>query len=155
MKLDQTNIKILQAIQKDGSLSQRELAQQVNMSPNACWNRVQNLKDQKIILGQSVRLDRNKLGLALVVFVMIRTRHHSSDWLKTFRSHVSNIPEVIDFFRIGGDYDYLLKVVTRDMASYDDVYQRLIARVELDSITSYFAMEAIAEQRPLPIEAND
>jgi len=155
MKLDQTNIKILQAIQKDGSLSQRELAQQVNMSPNACWNRVQNLKDQKIILGQSARLDRNKLGLALVVFVMIRTRHHSSDWLKTFRSHVTTIPEVIDFFRIGGDYDYLLKVVTRDMASYDDVYQRLIARVELDSITSYFAMEAIAEQRPLPIEAND
>jgi len=152
MKLDQTNIKILQAIQKDGSLSQRELAHQVNMSPNACWNRVQNLKDQKIILGQSVRLDRNKLGLGLVVFVMIRTRHHSSDWLKAFRTHVATIPEVIDFFRIGGDYDYLLKVVTHDMSSYDDVYQRLIARVELDSITSYFAMEAIEEQRPLPIE---
>ncbi len=151
MKLDQTNIKILQAIQKDGSLSQRELAQQVNMSPNACWNRVQNLKDQEIILGQSVRLDRNKLGLGLVVFVMIRTRHHSSDWLKAFRTHVATIPEVIDFFRIGGDYDYLLKVVTCDMSSYDDVYQRLIAKVELDSITSYFAMEAIEEQRPLPI----
>ncbi|VAW16909.1 Transcriptional regulator, AsnC family [hydrothermal vent metagenome] len=155
MKLDQTNVKILQAIQKDGSLSQRELAQQVNMSPNACWNRVQNLKDQKIIVGQSVRLDRNKLGLGLVVFVMIRTRHHSSDWLKAFRTHVATIPEVIDFFRIGGDYDYLLKVVTRDMRSYDDVYQRLIARVELDSITSYFAMEAIEEQRPLPVEIID
>jgi len=155
MKLDQTNRKILQAIQNDASLSQRELAQKVNLSPNACWNRVQNLKDQKIILGQSVRLNRNALGLGLVVFVMIRTRHHSSEWLATFRSHVANIPEVIDFFRIGGDYDYLLKVVTRDMHSYDDVYQRLIAKVELDSITSYFAMEAIKEQRPLPVDIMD
>ena len=155
MKLDQTNIKILRALQKDGSLSQRELAQRVNLSPNACWNRIQNLKDHNIILGQSIRLNRNQLGLRLVVFVMIRTRHHSSEWLKTFRSHVAGIPEVIDFFRIGGDYDYLLKVVTRDMQSYDDVYQRLIAKVELDSITSYFTMEAIEEQRPLPIEIMD
>ncbi len=155
MKLDQANRKILAAIQEDGSLSQRQLAERVHLSPNACWNRVQNLKDLGIIVGRSVRLDRNRLGLGLVVFVMIRTRHHSSEWLNTFRSHVATIPEVIDFFRIGGDYDYLLKVVTRDMQSYDDVYQRLIARVELDSITSYFAMEAIEEQRPLPVQVMD
>ncbi|MCK4861281.1 MAG: Lrp/AsnC ligand binding domain-containing protein, partial [Rhodobacteraceae bacterium] len=86
-----------------------------------------------------------------VVFVMLRTRHHSVGWLKSFRNHVSTIPEVIDFFRIGGDYDYMLKVVTEDMASYDRVYQRLISKVELDSVTSYFAMEAIEEQRPLPL----
>ena len=153
MKLDQFNQKILQAIQQDGSLSQRELAEKVNLSANACWNRVQNLRQQGIILGQSVRLDRRALGLDLVVFVMVRTRHHSAQWLKTFRTHVCKIPEVIDFFRIGGDYDYLLKVVTKDMQSYDQVYQRLIAEVELDSITSYFAMEAIEEQRPLPIHA--
>ncbi|WP_346911977.1 Lrp/AsnC ligand binding domain-containing protein, partial [uncultured Roseibium sp.] len=70
----------------------------------------------------------------------------------TFRRHVSSIPEVIDFFRIGGDYDYLLKVVSKDMTAYDGVYQRLIAGVELDSVTSYFAMEAIEEQRPLPVK---
>jgi len=153
MKLDRFNRNILQAIQLDGSLSQRELAKKVNLSANACWNRVQNLKQQDIILGQSVRLNRKAIGLGLVVFVMVRTRHHSADWLKSFRAHVCKIPEVIDFFRIGGDYDYLLKVVTQDMQSYDDVYQRLISEVELDSITSYFAMEAIEEQRPLPIHA--
>ncbi len=151
MKLDQTNRKILEAIQDNGSLSQRELAKKVNLSANACWNRVQALKQSGVILGQSARLDRKALGLGLVVFVMVRTRHHSVDWLKAFRAHVSRIPQVIDFFRIGGDYDYLLKVVTADMESYDQVYQRLISEVELDSITSYFAMEAIEEQRPLPI----
>jgi len=86
-----------------------------------------------------------------VVFVMIKTRHHSGDWLKMFRQHVADIPEVVDFFRIGGEYDYLLKVVTKDMTTYDGVYQRLIKGVELDSVTSNFAMESIVEQRPLPV----
>jgi len=152
MKLDQTNRRILNAIQAEGALSQRQLAEQVNLSANACWNRVQAMKRSGLIQGQQVRLDRKALGLGLVVFVMVRTRHHSADWLKAFRAHVSAIPEVIDFFRIGGDYDYLLKVVTKDMQTYDQVYQRLISEVELDSITSYFAMEAIEEQRPLPVK---
>ena len=149
--IDRFNAAILRLLQRDGTLTQRALAELVNLSPNACWNRVQSLKKAGVITGQTTRLDREKLGLDLVVFVMVRTRHHSLDWLKRFRAHVSTIPEVIDFFRIGGDYDYLLKVVTRDMANYDAVYQRLIAGVELDSVTSYFAMEAIEEQRPLPI----
>lgn len=151
MKIDQYNLDILRAIQSDNSLAQRELAEKVNLSPNACWHRVQNLKDQGVIIGQTVKLDRKKLDLGLVVFVMLRTRHHSVDWLDEFRRHVSTIPEVIDFYRIGGDYDYFLKIVTRDIESYDTVYQRLISKVELDSVTSYFAMEAIEEQRPLPI----
>ena len=151
MKLDQYNLDILRAIQNDNSLAQRELAERVNLSPNACWHRVQNLKDQGIIIGQTVKLNRKKLDLGLVVFVMLRTRHHSVNWLDEFRQHVSTIPEVIDFYRIGGDYDYFLKIVTRNIESYDTVYQRLISKVELDSVTSYFAMEAIEEQRPLPI----
>jgi len=151
MKIDQFNSLILRAIQRDGQLSQRELAKHVGLSANACWHRVQNLKKQGVIIGEMVRLDRRKLDLGLTVFVMLRTRQHSVEWLEVFRKHVSMIPEVIDFFRIGGDYDYLLKVVTRDMESYDDVYQRLISKVEIDRVTSYFAMETIEEQRPLPI----
>lgn len=152
--IDYFNKAILTALQSDAALTQRELAEKVSLSPNACWNRVQALKKKGILTGQTVCIDRTKLNLDLVVFVMIRTRFHSSEWLALFRDHVRSIPEVIDFFRIGGDYDYLLKVVTRDMASYDLVYQRLISRVELDSVTSYFAMEAIEEQRPLPIDAD-
>ena len=142
---------ILSALQADASLSQRDLAEKVGLSQNACWRRLKALRQAGIIKSTSAILDREQLGLGLVVFVMIRTRHHSADWLKTFRRHVSTLPEVIDFFRIGGDYDYMLKVVTSDMASYDGVYQRLIARVDLDSVTSYFAMEAIEEQRPIPL----
>ena len=148
---DHIDRRILAALQSDASLSQRDLAERIGLSQNACWRRLKALREAGIIKGTTARLDREKLGLDLVVFVMIRTRHHSAEWLKTFRHHVSTLPEVIDFFRIGGDYDYMLKVVTKDMASYDKVYQRLIEKVELDSVTSYFAMEAIEEQRPIPL----
>lgn len=142
---------LLAELQRDATLSQRELAERVGLSQNACWRRLKNLQDSGLLRGSAARIDREKLGLSLVVFVMLRTRHHSAEWLQTFRRHVLTIPEVIDFHRIGGDYDYQLKVVTRDMISYDKVYQRLIEKVELDSVTSYFAMEAIAENRPLPL----
>ncbi len=149
MKIDEYNTRILKELQADAGLSQRELSERVNLSPNACWNRVRNLRLDGVITGETVRIDRRKLGLGLVVFVMVRTRHHSAEWFETFKRHVEAIPEVMDFFRIGGDYDYFLKVVTRDMESYDDVYQRLISGVELDNVTSYFAMETIVEQRAL------
>jgi len=150
-KIDENNIKILKALQMDASISQKQLSEYVNLSQNACWHRLQNLKKEKIIQGQTIRMDRKKLGLGLVVFVMVKTRHHSANWLEKFRTHIRNIPEVIDFFRIGGDYDYLLKIVTRDIHTYDGIYQRLISKIELSAVTSYFAMEAIEEQRPLPI----
>jgi Lrp/AsnC family transcriptional regulator len=145
------DLQILRALQRDASLSQRELADEVGLSQNACWRRLKSLNDRNILQGSTMRLDRAQLGLDLVVFVMLRTRHHSAEWLTTFRRHVMTIPEVVDFHRIGGDYDYQLKVVTQDMGSYDQVYQRLISGVELDSVTSYFAMETIAEARPLPL----
>ena len=151
IKIDQFDHAILRLLQNDASLSQRELAEKVNLSQNACWRRINNLREAGLIENQTMRLNRRLLGLGLVVFVMLKTRHHSAQWLEAFRAHVSTIPEVIDFYRIGGDYDYFLKVVTQDMDSYDSVYQRLIAKVELDSVTSYFAMEAILEQRPLPV----
>ncbi|MCT8998821.1 Lrp/AsnC family transcriptional regulator [Chelativorans intermedius] len=150
-EVDQIDRRILRALQRDAGLSQRDLAEKVGLSQNACWRRLRALEDHGIIRGRTLQLDRGKLGLGLVVFVLVKTRHHSAAWLQTFRQHVSGIPEVVDFFRIGGDYDYMLRIVTTDMASYDSVYQRLIQKVELESVTSYFAMEAIEERRPLPI----
>lgn len=149
--VDQIDRLILRELQQDATLSQRELADRVGLSQNACWRRLKALNEEGVLIGSTARIAREKLGLSLVVFVMLRTRHHSAEWLQAFRRHVLTIPEVVDFHRIGGDYDYQLKVVTEDMASYDKVYQRLIEKVELDSVTSYFAMEAIAEGRPLPL----
>ncbi|MBS9721243.1 Lrp/AsnC family transcriptional regulator [Tianweitania sp. BSSL-BM11] len=149
--LDQIDAHILRELQRDANQSQRDLAERIGLSQNATWRRVKILEERGIIKGHSARIAREEVGLGLVVFAMIRTRNHSADWLKRFRAHVGAIPDVIDFYRIGGDYDYLLKIVTRDMNSYDQVYQRLIDKLELETVTSYFAMEAIAENRPLMI----
>ncbi len=148
--LDNLDKAILRALQRDASLSQRELAEKVGLSQNSCWRRLTKLRQIGVITGQTIRLDPQAVGLGLTVFVMLRTRHHSADWLDAFRRSVLAIENVIDFFRIAGDYDYMLKIVARDMNDFDRIYQRLIRDFELESVTSYITMEAIADGRDLP-----
>lgn len=150
-KFDKIDRAILRELQKDSRLSQRELADAIGLSQNACWRRLKSLYESGIIERHTVRLDPHQIGLNLTVFVMIRTRHHSKDWLKTFRTEVTAIDNVIDFYRIAGDYDYMLKVMVEDMNAFDRVYQRLIEKIDLDAVTSYMTMEAIADARDLPV----
>ena len=148
--LDSIDKSILRALQHDASLSQRDLAEKVGLSQNSCWRRLTRLRESGVIAGQTVRLDMKAIGLGLTVFVMVRTRHHSADWLDRFRKSVLAIDNVIDFFRIAGDYDYMIKIVAQDMNDFDRIYQKLIQKTELESVTSYIAMEAIADGRNLP-----
>ena len=152
ISLDHLDIKILREMQRDASQSQRELADRVGLSQNACWRRLKSLTESGLILGQTVRLDTKALGLDVTVFVLVRTRSHSRKWLEDFRTLISAIPEVIDFHRLAGDYDYMLKIIARDIAAFDRVYRRIIDKVELDTVTSYFSMEVIENQRALPLE---
>ena len=149
--LEHFDCRILEELQRDSAQSQRVLAEKIGLSQNACWRRLKALEASGAIRKRTVVIDRERLGGGFVVFSLIKTRHHSADWLRRFRQHVSTIPEVIDFFRIGGEYDYLMKIIASDMAGYDKVYKRLIENVELETVTSYFAMEAIEEQRPVPL----
>lgn len=150
-KMDHIDRRILRALQKNSAQSQRELAEEVGLSQNACWRRLKALEESGLITGHTIRLDAKRVGLGLTVFVMIRTRHHSAEWLETFRREVQAIPNVIDFYRIAGDYDYMLKVVAEDMNDFDRVYQRMIGKVELETVTSYITMEAIVNARDLPV----
>ena len=151
VNLDDFDRRILRALQRDGTRSQRDLAEAVGLSQSACWRRLKSLEESGLITGHTIRLDPRRVGLELTIFMMVRTRQHSSKWLATFRKEVSAIPNVIDFFRIAGDYDYMLKVVAADMNDFDRVYQRIIAKVELESVTSYVTMEAILSGRDLPV----
>lgn len=148
--LDSLDKSILRALQRDASMSQRDLAEKVGLSQNSCWRRLTRLRQDGVITGQAVRLDMQKIGLNLTAFAMVRTRHHSADWLKQFRKSVLEIENVIDFFRIAGDYDYMIKIVVQDMNDFDRVYQDLISRTELETVTSYIAMETIADSRDVP-----
>lgn len=146
--IDDIDRRLLTLLQRDASLSQRELAEKVGLSQNACWRRLQRLQASGVLTGTRAGVDLSRLGLDLTVFVMIRTRHHSRDWVQAFARYVGNLPEVIDCYRIGGDWDYMLKVVTRGMAGYDAFYQRLITGFDFDTVTGLFSMEGILENRP-------
>jgi Lrp/AsnC family transcriptional regulator len=148
VKFDTFDLKLLAELQHDGSLSQRDLAERVGLSQNACWRRLQRLTTEGLIKGTSTQIDLAALGLDLTVLVMIRTRHHSNEWADRFRKHVEKLPEVIDFHRIGGEWDYMIKVLTTGMAGYDKFYQRLITNFDLDRVSGLFSMEAIIENRP-------
>lgn len=149
--LDAIDAAILRVLQRDATLSQRDVAERVGLSQNACWRRIARLKEAGVIQGQALRLDPGRIGLGLTVFVMVRTRDHSPEWLARFRRTVLGIGNVIDMFRIAGDYDYMLKIVARDMNDFDGIYQRLIAGAALETVTSCIAMEAIADGRDLPV----
>ena len=136
-----------------GRISQRDLADRVGLSQNACWRRLNRLNGSGLIKASRTEIALAELGFDLTVFVMIRTRHHSKDWADMFRKHVESLPQVRDFYRIGGDWDYLVRVVTRGMADYDRFYQRLITDVDLATVTGFFAMESIIENRPVDLQA--
>ncbi|MGR3713970.1 MAG: Lrp/AsnC family transcriptional regulator [Shimia sp.] len=150
-QIDTIDRRILDFLQRDASLSQRALADRVGLSQNALWRRLKRLEDSGVLQGTHMRIDAQTLGLDLTVFVMVRTRNHSMDWADGFRKHVALIPQVIEMHRIGGDWDYMLKIVTTGMSGYDAVYRRLTTGFELDTVTGYFAMETMLDARPLDV----
>lgn len=149
-RIDEIDNRLLNLLQTDASLSQRELADALGLSQNACWRRLARLREAGILRGSRAVIDPAALGLQLTVFVMIRTRHHDDRWAKHFRARVESIPEVVEFHRIGGEWDYIAKVMTTSMAGYDTIYKALIADLDLERVTGVFSMEPIFEGRPLP-----
>jgi Lrp/AsnC family transcriptional regulator, cysteine-sensing transcriptional activator len=149
--MDTIDKKILAVLQEDASLSVAEIGQRVGLSSTPCWKRIQRLEAEGVIQKRVALVDADKIGLGITVFVSIETSDHSQAWLDRFAVLVSAMPEVMEFHRMAGDVDYMLRVVVADMQSYDAFYKRLIAAVTLKNVTSRFAMEKIKSTTMLPI----
>jgi len=149
--MDSTDRKILSLLQDDASLSLAEIAAQVNLSQTPCWRRIQKLEERGVIRKRVALIDPNSLGLGLTVFVEIETGDHSKEWLERFAEAVTGMPEVMGFYRMAGDVDYLLQVTVANMSAFDAFYQRLIALVPLKNVTSRFAMERVKETTAYPV----
>ena len=149
--MDAIDRKILAVLQKDASLSVAEIGNRVGLSSTPCWKRIQRLEAEGVIQRRVAIVDQDRLGLGVTVFVSVETGDHSEDWLKRFADVVSGLPEVMEFYRMAGDVDYMLRVVVPDIAGYDGFYKRLIATVPLKNVTSRFAMEKIKSTTELPI----
>jgi Lrp/AsnC family transcriptional regulator len=151
--MDTIDRKILAVLQEDASLSVAEIGSRVGLSSTPCWKRIQRLEAEGVIQKRVALVDQDKIGLAITVFVSIETGDHSQAWLANFAEVVGVMPEVMEFYRMAGDVDYMLRVVVTDIAGYDAFYKRLIAAVPLKNVTSRFAMEKIKSTTALPISA--
>ncbi len=151
--MDAIDRKILAEVQNDASLSVAEIGQRVGLSSTPCWKRLQRLEADGVITRRVALIDPDKIGLGITVFVSIETGDHSEDWLQQFAETVGAMPEVMEFYRMAGDVDYMLRVVVPDIAGYDTFYKKLIATVPLKNVTSRFAMERIKSTTALPIPA--
>ncbi len=128
-----------------------ELSEAVGLSQTPCWKRVRRLEAEGFIRARVALVDPARLGLGVTVFVQVRTSHHDATWLNQFAQAVAALPEVVEFYRLSGEIDYLLKVVCADIADYDRVYKRLIATAEMHDVSSSFAMEQIKYTTEIPV----
>jgi Lrp/AsnC family transcriptional regulator len=152
MILDKIDKRILEQLQSNTEQSLVTLADKVGLSKNPCWRRIQKLQEAGIIRSRVALLDRQALNLNVVVFMNIRTDQHSAEWLGQFTRAVESIPEIVKFYRMSGEVDYLLKVVVPDIQSFDKVYKQLINQVEIFEISSHFAMEELKQTTELPLD---
>jgi Lrp/AsnC family transcriptional regulator len=149
--MDAIDRKILAVLQQDASLSVAEIGSRVGLSSTPCWKRIQKLEGEGVIQRRVAVVDPDKIGLGVSVFVAIETGDHSQEWLKRFAEVVEAMPEVMEFYRMAGDVDYMLRVVCTSIQDYDVFYKKLIAAIPLKNVTSRFAMERIKQTTALPI----
>ena len=153
--LDKIDIRILDYLQKDSTLSMAEIARKVGLSVTPSWRRIQRLEELGIIRKRVALLDAEKIGLGMSVFVAIKTDQHNALWLTDFAKRLAAHPEIVEFYRMSGEVDYLLRVVVPDMAAYDRFYKKLIGDVALKDVSSSFAMEEIKYTTALPLPSQD
>ena len=149
--MDKMDQQILRILQTDSSLSISEIARTIGLSASPCWKRIKKLQNDGIIKSKIALLDGNLLGFGLTAYVSIKTGEHSREWLEEFSKTVTKMPEVMEFHRMAGDVDYMLKVVVSDIQAFDNFYKRLISSSSINEVTSRFSMETIKETTALPI----
>lgn len=149
--LDKMDRKILDILQRDCTMPVAEIGKQVGLSTTPCWRRIQKLEDGGVIQRRVALLDPGKVNAGVTVFVAITTSQHSEEWLNRFHAAIQDFPEVVEFYRMSGEVDYLLRVVVPDIEHYDAFYKRLISRIELNDVSSSFAMEQIKFTTELPL----
>jgi len=153
--LDKMDRNILAVLQKDCTMPVAEIGRIVGLSTTPCWRRIQKMEEQGIIQRRVALLDAKKINAGVTVFVSISTSQHEQEWLDRFHEAIQKFPEVVEFYRMSGEVDYLLRVVVPDIAAYDEFYQRMISKVSILNVSSSFAMEQIKNTTTLPLSYMD
>lgn len=150
--MDRLDRKILRLLQENSTLAVADVAKKVGLSTTPCWRRIQKLEEEGVIRRRVALLDPARVNTNVNAFVSIRTNMHSHEWLKRFSEVIQQFPEVVEFYRMSGEVDYLLRVVVPDIAAYDAFYKKLISKIEIRDVSSTFAMEQIKYTTELPLD---
>lgn len=153
--IDRTDRKILNVLQQDATLAVADIARAVGLSTTPCWRRIQRLEKDGVIARRVVLLDPEAVNAGVTAFVSIRTNQHSQGWLTRFAEVIDSFPEVVEFYRMAGEIDYLLRVVVPDIARFDAFYKKLVAKIDLTDVSTSFAMERIKSTTAMPLDFID
>ena len=149
--MDDIDRRILHWLQRDAAMPIAELAERAGISASPCWRRVQRLQESGVIRARVALLDAKRVNVGVNVFVSVRTNQHRKEWADEFCRCVMDLPEVVGFYRMAGQIDYLLHIVVPSIEAYDGVYNRLIAQIELYDVSASFAMEVLKSTTALPL----
>lgn len=150
--LDETDRRLLRALQEDGRITNQELARRCGLSPAACFDRVKRLRERGVILGYAARLDPAKLGRALLIYVEILLDRTTDDVFAAFAEHVREVPDVLECHMVAGGFDYLLKVRVADMAAYRAFLGSVIAALPgVRETRTYAVLEEVKNTTLLPV----
>lgn len=151
LALDEYDRALLRLIQHDSDISIEALSERINLSRNACWRRVKRLEEEGVIRRRVALLDAAILNAGLTVIIIVRAAQHDETWAVRFREAVLSLPEIVGAYRTAGDIDYILRARVRDVGTYDALYKKLIARVEMFDVSASFVMEELKETTEVPL----
>lgn len=149
--MDRIDRGILDLLQRDGTLEIGVIAERVGLSKAPCWRRIRRLRELGVIRQTVALLDAKLLNVGTTVFVTVKTADHSATWFERFSRALSDIPEVMEIYRMSGDVDYMLRVVVPDIEGYGAVYNQLISNCEFLDLSASFALESIKHTTALPL----
>ena len=149
--MDDIDKKILSLLQNNADIPVAELSKKVNLSSTPCWLRINKLYKQGYIKKKVAVIDRAKINLSTVAFVQVRTSQHNMAWSKKFIEGVKEMDEVVEFYRLSGTTDYLLKVLVPSIDKFDAFYKKLTDKVDLSDVTTSFSMEELKQTSNLPL----
>ena len=153
MELDRYDRRILEELQKDGRISNQELAERIGLSPSPCLRRVRTLEESGLIRGYRAQLDAGKLGLSLMALIHISMDRHTPERFANFEAKIAALPEVLECLLITGqDADYQLKVVVKDMDAFQVLLLEKITRIEgVSGVHSSFVLRRVVDKTTLPV----
>ncbi|MBZ9726370.1 Lrp/AsnC family transcriptional regulator [Mesorhizobium sp. CO1-1-11] len=153
MKLDKIDIKILSQLQKNGRVTNVELADLVNLSPSPCLMRVKKLQAEGFITGYSAQIDVSKLGQTLTIFTEVTLKHHQQNDFARFLAAIQKVDSVIECHLISGGYDYLVKFVTAGISEYQTIMERMLELdIGIDKYFSFVVLKSPIVKSHLPLD---